>query len=144
MSIAKFPISPRHAVHPVNAILNFGYSVVAGQLHRELAARGLDPACGFLHAPKDGRASLVYDAIELMRADADSRLLGWAASHVWKRADFLIAKAGSSEGSRAGVVRLQPALAKVAAARALAPAADVAAAVDWIVEAVLRAEPGSA
>ena len=67
--------SPRNALHPINAILNCAYSVAAAQLTRALAAAGLDPAAGYLHQPKDLRASLSYDALELLRADIDTRIL---------------------------------------------------------------------
>jgi CRISP-associated protein Cas1 len=99
----------RHATHPVNAILNYAYSVAAAQLTRALAAHGFDPACGFMHADAAGRASLTYDALELLRADVDAAILPWAASHKWKRADFPV--------TPEGIVRLQTALAAVIAQR---------------------------
>jgi CRISP-associated protein Cas1 len=99
------PISggPRYAMHPVNAILNYAYSIVAAQLTRSLAAHGFDPACGFLHADAPGRYSLAYDVMELLRADIDAKLLAWVGSHAWKRPDFPV--------TPEGVVRLQPTLA---------------------------------
>jgi CRISP-associated protein Cas1 len=102
----------RHATHPVNAILNYAYSVAAAQLTRALAAHGFDPACGFMHADAAGRASLTYDAMELLRADIDAAILPWVASHKWKRADFPV--------TPEGVVRLQSSLAAVVAQRASA------------------------
>ena len=91
---------PRHATHPVNAILNYAYSVAAAQLTRSLIAFGFDSTAGFLHADAQGRHSLTYDALELVRADIDARILPWVASHTWKRADFPV--------TPEGVVRLQP------------------------------------
>ena len=99
----------RHATHPVNAILNYAYSLVAAQLTRALAAYGFDPACGFLHSDAANRMSLTYDALELLRADIDAAILSWAASHKWKRADFPV--------TPEGVVRLQTPLAAVVAQR---------------------------
>lgn len=55
---------------------------------RTLAMAGFDPACGFLHADADGRYSLSYDVLELLRADIDAAILPWVASQTWKRADF--------------------------------------------------------
>lgn len=66
-----------------------------------MAARGLDPACGFLHADADGRYSLAYDMMELIRADLDAALLPWAAATTWKRADFPVTR-------ERGIVRLAP------------------------------------
>ncbi len=99
----------RHATHPVNAILNYAYSVGAAHLTRALAAYGFDPACGFLHADAPGRMSLTYDALELLRADIDAALLPWISSRKWKRADFPV--------TPEGVVRLQTSLAAVVAQR---------------------------
>ena len=53
--------SHRHATHPINAILNYGCSMLAGQVERAAVTRGLDVAVGSLHADTDGRPSLAYD-----------------------------------------------------------------------------------
>jgi hypothetical protein len=50
---------PRHATHPVNAILNYAYSVAAAQITRALIASGFDSTAGFLHADSNGRHSLI-------------------------------------------------------------------------------------
>jgi CRISP-associated protein Cas1 len=126
--------SPRNAVHPVNAILNLAYVVVVNQLTRALAAYGLDPACGFLHSPNDYRASLAYDALELLRADIDKRMLSFLASRVWSRVDFPVQKSG--------VVRLHPALARVVAALAAATPADLARVAAWMAD-VIRGSAGT-
>lgn len=94
---------PRHATHPVNAILNYAYSVVAAQITRSLIASGFDSTAGFLHADAQGRHSLTYDVLELLRADIDAVILPWAAKTIWRRADFPV--------TPSGVVRLQPTLA---------------------------------
>jgi CRISPR-associated protein Cas1 len=70
---------PRHATYPENAILNYAYSVAAAQVTRSLIAAGFDSTAGFLHADADGRHSLTYDALELLRADLDARILTWVA-----------------------------------------------------------------
>jgi CRISPR-associated protein Cas1 len=127
--------SPRNAVHPINAVLNLAYTVVVNQLTRALAAYGLDPACGFLHSPKDYRASLAYDALELLRADIDKRMLSFLASRAWSRADFPVQKSG--------VVRLHPALARVVAALAAASPADLTHAAAWMADVIRRAAHAS-
>ena len=58
---------PRHADHPVNALLNWSYAVVAGRLAAQLLAHGAYLGIGYLHADRLGRYSLVYDAIEVLR-----------------------------------------------------------------------------
>jgi CRISP-associated protein Cas1 len=65
---------PRHATHPVNAVLNYAYSVVAAQITRTLIASGFDSSAGFLHADAQGRHSLTYDVLELLRADIDAAI----------------------------------------------------------------------
>jgi CRISPR/Cas system-associated endonuclease Cas1 len=123
--------SPRNALHPVNAILNCAYSVAAAQLTRALAASGLDPAAGYLHQPKDLRASLSYDALELLRADIDTRILSLLASRIWQRGDFLVPPHG--------IVRLTPDLARAVTGRALATKTDLAKVCDWITRTIMTA-----
>lgn len=55
---------------PVNALLNLGYSLLYQNLRTLLAAEGLNPALGFLHAASDGHAALASDAMEEFRAVA--------------------------------------------------------------------------
>jgi CRISPR-associated endonuclease Cas1 len=123
--------SPRNALHPVNAILNCAYSVAAAQLTRALAASGLDPAAGYLHQPKDQRTSLSYDALELLRADIDTRILSLLASRIWRRDDFLVPPHG--------IVRLTPSLARTVTGRALATKADLAKVCDWMTRTIMTA-----
>lgn len=52
---------------PANAALSLGYTLLAGEAVGALAGVGLDPAAGFLHSERDGRASLAYDLIEEFR-----------------------------------------------------------------------------
>ncbi len=51
-----------------NAILSWTYSVVAAEIDAEIHTAGLDPAIAFLHEISLGRASLVQDLIEPLRA----------------------------------------------------------------------------
>ena len=57
----------RPAPDPVNAALSLGYALLTGEAVGALAAAGLDPAAGFLHAESNGRASLALDLIEEFR-----------------------------------------------------------------------------
>jgi CRISPR-associated endonuclease Cas1 len=76
---------PRHAIHPVNAILNYAYAVAAAQITRTLQAFGFDSMAGFMHADDNGRHSLSYDLLELLRSEIDSAILPWVQSHIWRR-----------------------------------------------------------
>ncbi|HEX4209401.1 MAG TPA: CRISPR-associated endonuclease Cas1, partial [Candidatus Binataceae bacterium] len=42
--------SNRHATQPINAMLNYGYAVLAGRVKLSIASVGLDPKTGFLHS----------------------------------------------------------------------------------------------
>ena len=81
--------SARNAADPGNAILNYAYAVVLGNLTRALIALGLDPAFGFLHADKPGRLSLPYDVIEVLRPKIDRCMFQWIASRTFERKEFI-------------------------------------------------------
>ncbi len=52
---------------PANALLSFGYVLLGNRLAGLLEGRGLDPAVGFFHVPRPGRASLSLDLLEEFR-----------------------------------------------------------------------------
>lgn len=58
----------RPARDPVNAMLSFGYAVLASDVRSACESTGLDPQVGFLHADRPGRASLALDLMEELRA----------------------------------------------------------------------------
>jgi CRISPR-associated protein Cas1 len=43
----------RHATHPVNAILNYAYSVLQSEVQIRLLAEGYDPMLGIMHSDRD-------------------------------------------------------------------------------------------
>jgi CRISPR-associated protein Cas1 len=52
---------------PVNAMLSFGYALLAKESTVALMAVGLDPYWGFLHQPRHGRPALALDLMEEFR-----------------------------------------------------------------------------
>lgn len=52
---------------PVNAMLSFGYTLLAAGMESAVLRAGLDPMVGVFHAPDYGRPSLVLDLIEEFR-----------------------------------------------------------------------------
>ena len=52
----------------VNAMLSFGYSLLAGMCGSALEAVGLDPYVGFFHTDSPGRMSLALDLMEEFRS----------------------------------------------------------------------------
>jgi CRISPR/Cas system-associated endonuclease Cas1 len=53
--------SPRLAVNPPNAILNYLYAVLESEARLAASALGLDPGIGVLHVDTDARDSLACD-----------------------------------------------------------------------------------
>jgi CRISPR-associated protein Cas1 len=80
--------SPRCAVNPPNAILNYLYAVLESESRLALAAVGLDPGLGFLHVDSRTRDSLACDLMETVRPEVDAYVLDWLAHRMFQRKDF--------------------------------------------------------
>lgn len=65
----------RPPMDPVNALLSFTYSILGHEITGALESVGLDPAVGFLHALRPGRASLALDLLEELRAPLADRFV---------------------------------------------------------------------
>jgi CRISPR-associated protein Cas1 len=115
----------RHATHPVNAMLNYAYTVLESELRIATVAQGLDPTIGYLHTCRAGRVALVYDLMELLRPRADRLMLDFVRSHTFVPSDFVL---GAD-----GVCRLHPQLARETARLALGDGA-LREVVSWVVE----------
>jgi CRISPR/Cas system-associated endonuclease Cas1 len=76
------------ASHPISAMINYCIVVEAGRLARALSGHCLALQIGFLHVDKHGRNSLVWDAIEPLRARIHERVFAFIASHEFARRDF--------------------------------------------------------
>ncbi|QLH06932.1 CRISPR-associated endonuclease Cas1 [Nitrosopumilus ureiphilus] len=59
--------SKNNATDIINALLNYGYSVLAGEISKFVCGFGLDPYFGFMHRSHTGFQPLVYDIIEPFR-----------------------------------------------------------------------------
>ncbi len=57
----------RGARDPYNMALNYGYSILYGEVLRAILRAGLDLLAGYLHSDRWGRLSLVYDLVEEFR-----------------------------------------------------------------------------
>jgi CRISPR-associated endonuclease Cas1 len=69
--------SPRLAVNPPNAMLNYLYALLESEARLALAALGLDPGIGVLHNDTRTRDSLACDLMEPVRPQVDAYLLDW-------------------------------------------------------------------
>ncbi|MEM2128538.1 MAG: CRISPR-associated endonuclease Cas1 [Candidatus Methanomethylicaceae archaeon] len=65
--------SGRYAKDPINAMLNYGYALLEGEVWRAVHYSGLDPYGGFLHVDRPGKASLVLDLMEEFRQQVVDR-----------------------------------------------------------------------
>lgn len=99
-------LSNRNAKHPMNAVLNYAYGMLASQIHIEAVLAGFDPRRGIMHHDRDDRDAFawVFDMIEPRRAEVDAKVLRFLLKTPLKGADFVL---------RAdGVCRLVPQLAR--------------------------------
>jgi CRISPR-associated endonuclease Cas1 len=80
--------SPRRAVNPANATLNYLYAVVEAEARIAALAMGLDPALGFLHADQPTRDSLACDLMEAVRPEVDAYVLNLLREREFSRHDF--------------------------------------------------------
>ncbi len=78
--------SPRLAANPLNAILNYLYSVLESEARLAAAALGLDPGLGVLHTDTSARDSLACDLMEPIRPHVDAYLLDWITRQPLRRA----------------------------------------------------------
>ena len=60
-------LSNRYASDPINGLLNYGYTVLAGEIAKYVNGLGLDPYYGFFHTAHNSFQALVYDLIEPFR-----------------------------------------------------------------------------
>ncbi len=99
-------LSNRNAKHPMNAVLNYAYGMLASQVQIDLISDGFDPRRGIMHHDrKDADAkAFVFDMIEPRRADIDAKVLKFMLSSVFTGADFALRSDG--------VCRLAPQLAR--------------------------------
>jgi len=57
----------QNATDVINALLNYGYTILAGEISKQLSGIGLDPYYSFYHKNHESFQSLTYDMIEPFR-----------------------------------------------------------------------------
>ena len=92
--------SPRKAIDPFHAGMNYLYSVLQTKIKTTCIMNGVDPDFGIIHADTPNRASLVFDLMEPIRPMADKLLLDWLIKITLNRKDFF--------ETREGICRLSP------------------------------------
>jgi CRISPR-associated endonuclease Cas1 len=93
--ISPLTNSPRLAVNPANAILNYLYAVLESESRLALATLGLDPGLGVLHSDLRSRDSLACDLMEPERPKVDSLVLDLLFKERLKREWFFEQRDGN-------------------------------------------------
>ena len=93
------------ATHPVNAMLNYAYSLLETHVRIGVIADGYDPARGMLHSRVDPDSqSFVFDMMEPLRPVVDKAVLKLVGEETFSGVDFIL--------RQNGVCRLSPELAR--------------------------------
>jgi CRISPR-associated endonuclease Cas1 len=98
--------SPRLAVNPPNAMLNYAYALLESEARLALAALGLDPGIGVLHKDTRNRDSLASDLMEPVRPQVDAFLLEWLTQEPLRRQWFLEERNGNCRLMSSLAIRL--------------------------------------
>ncbi|MHB8486038.1 MAG: CRISPR-associated endonuclease Cas1 [Candidatus Acidiferrales bacterium] len=114
--------SPRLAVNPANAMLNYLYALLESEARLAAAALGLDPGLGVLHFDSRTRDSLACDLMEPIRPRVDAYVLDWITQEPLRREWFFEQRDGNCRLMGSFAVRLS----KTAQTwgRAVAPVAE--------------------
>lgn len=80
---------------PINAMLSFGYALLAKEISVALTANGLDPWWGIMHRPRHGKPALALDLMEEFRPlIVDSVVITAINTGRVKLNDFIVAQNG--------------------------------------------------
>lgn len=114
--------SPRLAVNPPGAMLNYCYALLESEARLAAAALGLDCGLGFIHMDAAARDSLACDLMEPVRPEVDGYIVDWITREPLKREWFFEERNGNCRLQASLAVRL----AETAPmwARAVAPIAE--------------------
>lgn len=79
---------PRYATHVINALLNYGFSVLYSEVAKQIHAQGLDAFYGFYHKSHESEQALVYDLVEPYRILVETAVLEFSRTESrWNRLD---------------------------------------------------------
>jgi CRISPR-associated protein Cas1 len=124
--------SPRLAINPANAILNYLYAILEAETRLACLTVGLDPGLGIVHVDYRSRDSFALDLMEAARPTVDTYLLELLRERSFTRRDF-------AETVR-GVCRVNPPLSHELAETALRWAEVIAPAAEAVAEQLARSE----
>jgi CRISPR-associated endonuclease Cas1 len=87
-SVLASAASNRKAERPVNAMLNYLYSLIEAEAILACQTVGLDPGLGIVHADAKGRQSLALDLMEPVRPEVDAFVLDMVERRTFRKAEF--------------------------------------------------------
>lgn len=131
--------SPRLAVNPANAILNYLYSLLESEARLAAVTLGLDPGLGVLHVDTKARDSLACDLMETARPQVDAYLLDWIMREPLKRQWFFEMPDGNCRLTASFTAQLSETAPMWE--RAVAPFAELVTRAFWSSSAKLIREP---
>jgi CRISPR-associated endonuclease Cas1 len=117
--------SPRLAVSPPNAMLNYLYAILESEARLAAAALGLDPGIGVMHVDSPARDSLACDLMEPVRPQVDAYVLEWISREPIRREWFFEQRDGNCRLMASFAARLSETAPTWA--RAVAPIAEMVA-----------------
>jgi CRISPR-associated protein Cas1 len=79
-----------NASDEINALLNYGYSILESEIRKAINSVGLDYSIGFLHEINQSHTPLVYDLQELFRWLIDLSVIQLLEENKIKKSDFII------------------------------------------------------
>lgn len=121
--------SPRLAVNPSNAMLNYMYALLESESRLAAASVGLDPGIGVLHVDTDARDSLACDLMEPARPHVDAYLLKWITDGPLRREWFFEQRDGNCRLMGSFAIRLSESLSTWS--RVVAPIAEWTSSMLW-------------
>jgi CRISPR-associated endonuclease Cas1 len=121
--------SPRLAVNPPNAMLNYMYALLEAESRLAAASIGLDPGIGVLHVDTDARDSLACDLMEPARPHVDAYLLKWITEGPLRREWFFEERDGNCRLMGSFAMRLSEYLSTLS--RVVAPIAESVSRMIW-------------
>lgn len=87
--------SRRPPLDRINCLLSFLYTLVVNDIRSALESVGLDPAVGYLHRDRPGRAGLALDLMEEFRPMADRLALSLVNLGQLQQGDFTMSDGGA-------------------------------------------------
>jgi CRISPR-associated endonuclease Cas1 len=86
--------APRLAVNPINALLNYLYTLLEAETRIACLTVGLDPTLGIVHADYRSRDSLALDLMEAVRPRVDAYVLELLGQRTFAKGDFFETRRG--------------------------------------------------